>query len=152
MTAHPTYPIPPHAQWGQRQGLILPRTRRPTGPNGGRLCRWCDTECPPPKSRRWCSRECLAAYEQVWDWKALRGLIIRRDQETCRLCGTRDPEPRPRYWMSRWDVDHIVRVADGGTDDPTNLRLLCWRCHKGVTAGLAPSQGQQVELALGVAS
>jgi hypothetical protein len=26
-------------------------------------------------------------------------------------------------------VDHIVSVRDGGTDDLTNLRTLCWPCH-----------------------
>ena len=33
-----------------------------------------------------------------------------------------------------WEVDHIVAVEDGGTDDPANLRLLCKRCHKERTA------------------
>lgn len=28
-----------------------------------------------------------------------------------------------------WNVDHILPVLDGGTDDPANLRLLCKRCH-----------------------
>jgi hypothetical protein len=34
-----------------------------------------------------------------------------------------------------WAVDHIVAVKDGGTDHPDNLRLLCLRCHKEVSAG-----------------
>jgi 5-methylcytosine-specific restriction protein A len=34
----------------------------------------------------------------------------------------------------RWEVDHIKAIADGGTDDPTNLRLLCLPCHKQRTA------------------
>lgn len=37
--------------------------------------------------------------------------------------------------VADWDVDHIVAVADGGTDAPENLRLLCGRCHATVTAG-----------------
>ncbi len=34
----------------------------------------------------------------------------------------------------RFEVDHIVAVNDGGTDDPANLRLLCEVCHHEVTA------------------
>lgn len=33
-----------------------------------------------------------------------------------------------------WEVDHIIAVNDGGTDEPSNLRLLCVPCHKLVTA------------------
>lgn len=35
---------------------------------------------------------------------------------------------------ARWEVDHILAVADGGTDDPSNLRLLCVPCHHERTA------------------
>lgn len=34
----------------------------------------------------------------------------------------------------KWEVDHIIAVKDGGTDDPSNLRLLCVPCHKKVSA------------------
>lgn len=33
-----------------------------------------------------------------------------------------------------WEVDHIVAVEDGGTDDPANLRLMCSPCHRDRTA------------------
>lgn len=68
----------------------------------------------------------------------MRRYVKERDEETCTRCGTTDP-PKPEYnpsaWGQRydpWDVDHIVRVIDGGTDDPENLRLLCMTCHKEV--------------------
>ncbi len=32
------------------------------------------------------------------------------------------------------EVDHIVRLADGGTDHPSNLQSLCEDCHKEKTA------------------
>jgi 5-methylcytosine-specific restriction endonuclease McrA len=80
----------------------------------------------------WCSQECIDAYNLVWSWGAVRDYVIRRDKGTCGLCGTTDPEILEGMKGIRfdpWDVDHIVPVADGGTDDPANLRLLCMACH-----------------------
>jgi len=51
-------------------------------------------------------------------WRSLRAQILARDRHRCRLCG--DPAT---------EVDHIVRVIDGGTDHPSNLRALCRDCH-----------------------
>ncbi|ETY69602.1 hypothetical protein X964_04100 [Acinetobacter baumannii MDR_MMC4] len=44
-----------------------------------------------------------------------------RDEWTCQCCGivTKDLE-----------LDHIVNVARGGTDDESNLQSLCVPCHK----------------------
>lgn len=28
-----------------------------------------------------------------------------------------------------WDVDHIIALANGGTDDDSNLQVLCGWCH-----------------------
>ncbi len=98
------------------------------------LCRWCRTEVPRGR-RAWCSNVCTDLYARVWDWKALRDYVKARESLTCQRCGTTDPplpEKRHRWSFSRydpWDVDHIIRVIDGGTDDPDNLRLLCIACH-----------------------
>ncbi|MCI1143158.1 HNH endonuclease [Sphingomonas sp. WKB10] len=46
----------------------------------------------------------------------------------CRLCierGIIEPSTVP---------DHIKPLAQGGTDDDSNIRCLCDRCHKAVTA------------------
>ena len=72
----------------------------------------------------------------------MRILILKRDEGTCQGCGTtKPPEPEGQFYefggrqyratgrSDPWDVDHIVRVKDGGTDDPGNLRLLCMPCH-----------------------
>lgn len=32
------------------------------------------------------------------------------------------------------EVDHIVRLADGGKDDDSNYQSLCYDCHKAKTA------------------
>lgn len=123
--------VPAWGWWGQREGLVLPGSER--GPDGERLCRWCRSEVEAPR-RAWCSDECVQRYQRVWTWGAMRDLIRERDEEACQRCGTTDPPSpkRARSWQQRtdpWDVDHIVPVADGGTDDPANLRLLCIPCH-----------------------
>ena len=111
--------------YGQR-GLKCPPIPKERGPNGRRLCRWCGTEV---SGRRvtWCSDACTDAY-LARQWPSLTRLVWKRDPG-CLICGT-TKETRG----VKWEVDHILPVADGGTDDPENLRLLCVPCHKGVTA------------------
>ena len=142
--------VPAWATWGQRQGVVLPR-RRGKGPNGLPLCRWCDSECKPPR-QCWCSSACVASYGRVWSWGAMRAYVIARDAETCQRCGTREP-PRKAgrsQWDCLWEVDHIVRVIDGGTDDPANLRLLCAPCH--ISAGYEQRAERNGQLALATTS
>ena len=56
---------------------------------------------------------------------SLRDQILARDRYTCRACG------RPAT-----HVDHVVPVARGGTDHPSNLRALCAGCNLEKGAGL----------------
>ncbi len=128
--------FPPWIQWGQRRGAILSREGWPLGPNGRKLCAWCKTELSG-RRQRWCSDACVRLYSRVWDWAAMKKYIKERDGHKCQRCGTTDPPPpkKVRGWQQRldpWDVDHILPVADGGTDDPENLRLLCIPCHVAV--------------------
>lgn len=38
---------------------------------------------------------------------------------------------------SLWDADHIVPVVEGGGEcDLSNIRTLCLRCHRAMTAAL----------------
>ncbi|WP_443047854.1 HNH endonuclease [Streptomyces sp. H39-S7] len=53
-------------------------------------------------------------------WSRLRLQILRRDSYHCYLCGS----PKAN------EVDHIIPVALGGTDDPLNLAACCKTCHK----------------------
>ena len=61
-------------------------------------------------------------------------LVYRRDSNTCQNCGwsqelfTRDD---PRYL----EVHHRVGHAEGGSNEPQNLVVLCNRCHDEVHAG-----------------
>lgn len=56
--------------------------------------------------------------------KRLRFEILRRDNHQCRYCGAKAPDVPLR-------VDHVIPVALGGTDDPTNLVTACEPCNTG---------------------
>jgi hypothetical protein len=62
--------------------------------------------------------------------KRLRFEILRRDDHTCRYCGAQAPDVPLR-------VDHVVPVALGGTDDPSNLVTACEPCNTGKSS-IAP--------------
>lgn len=50
--------------------------------------------------------------------------VFKRDDFRCQYCGQRSPEVV-------LEVDHIVAVTNGGSDDPINLRTSCWACNSG---------------------
>lgn len=50
--------------------------------------------------------------------------VFKRDEFTCRYCGRRSPD-------AVLEVDHIVAVSNGGSDDPMNLITSCWDCNRG---------------------
>lgn len=50
--------------------------------------------------------------------------VFKRDSFQCRYCGRRSPEVV-------LEVDHLVPVVEGGTDDPINLVTSCWECNSG---------------------
>lgn len=54
--------------------------------------------------------------------KRTRYEVLRRDENTCRYCHAAD-QPLT--------VDHVVPVALGGTDDPSNLVAACKDCNAG---------------------
>lgn len=74
----------------------------------------------------------------------VRPAVLKRDGHTCQLnidgvCVSRG-EPLP---ADRLEVDHIIEVAHGGTDDLDNLRAVCRPCHRRRTAtdaGLSASE------------
>lgn len=62
--------------------------------------------------------------------RRLRFEILRRDLHTCRYCGAKAPDVK-------LTVDHVIPVALGGGDDPTNLVTACVDCNGGKTS-IAP--------------
>lgn len=54
-------------------------------------------------------------------WRRKRDEIFKRDKFTCQVCGRIGGE---------LELDHIVNVARGGTDNDNNLQTICTTCHK----------------------
>jgi predicted restriction endonuclease len=54
----------------------------------------------------------------------LRYEVFKRDQFKCRICGRTAKE-------TKLEVDHIIPVSKGGTDDLDNLQTLCVDCNRG---------------------
>jgi hypothetical protein len=59
--------------------------------------------------------------------KRLRFEILRRDNHACRYCGAAAPD-------AKLTVDHVVPVALGGSDEPSNLVAACADCNGGKTS------------------
>lgn len=56
-------------------------------------------------------------------WDRLRKVILARDSHLCQMCKAEGRVTPGNH------VDHIKPKAQGGTDDPANLRVLCKPCH-----------------------
>jgi len=59
--------------------------------------------------------------------KRTRFEVLRRDGFTCHYCGSGAPDVK-------LTVDHVVPVALGGSDDPSNLVAACKDCNAGKTS------------------
>lgn len=62
------------------------------------------------------------------EWERLREEIMRRDHGMCQSC------LRNGHTTIGDQVDHKLPKAQGGTDDPSNLELLCTPCHRAKTS------------------
>src|SRR5712691_2510074 len=138
-------------------GGFADRAALAKGQTGRPLCRWCGLEVPPRRFT-FCSDWCVHEWRLRTDPGYLRAQVFERDQGICAACSLdTDAEwrrikrlPRARRagllrdWglkslrrSSLWDADHIAPVAEGGGEcDLSNLRTLCLRCHRKVTAEL----------------
>lgn len=54
----------------------------------------------------------------------VRAAVWFRDHGKCELCGFKTPSDKP------WHLDHITPWSAGGSDDTTNLRVLCEQHNK----------------------
>jgi hypothetical protein len=76
--------------------------------------------------------------------ESLRARIRQQAGDRCGYC--RSPQ---RYILGTLEIDHIVPVARGGSDDEDNLWLACRLCNafKGTqTHGVDPATGRRVRL------
>lgn len=62
-------------------------------------------------------------------WRRKRERIFKRDQYLCRC----DDCAKLGRIREAHEVDHIVALAHGGTDDDSNLRAINRDCHKAKT-------------------
>ena len=76
--------------------------------------------------------------------KRLRFEILRRDNHTCRYCGAAAPHVKLQ-------VDHVLPVALGGSDEATNLITACEACNSGKSSA-TPNQGVVAQVAADAAA
>jgi 5-methylcytosine-specific restriction protein A len=163
MTAFVALEFPSWIRWGQRRGADLAYTSE-RGPNGRALCRWCRVEIPKGRHSwcsvvcvqrflrvsQWAT---LAEYVIARDGACRKCGCEHPGWNRSRSLARKEFHAARHGWVENrlavkdrgyvvefhvlaewWEVDHIVPVKDGGTDDPENLRLLCHGCH--VAAGI----------------
>jgi len=58
--------------------------------------------------------------------RRLRRFIFRRDPNECAYCGSK----------KELQIDHIIPISRGGTNDPKNLQILCRKCNQSKGAKL----------------
>lgn len=57
-------------------------------------------------------------------WRRLRLQILERDGYRCQPCKRRG------YVTEATEVDHVIALAQGGTDELSNLQAICVPCHE----------------------
>ena len=65
------------------------------------------------------------------EWKRIRQVILARDLYVCAYCGSDATE-----------VDHIIPVKHGGTNEESNLTAACVRCNR--SKGTKSKPGQKI--------
>lgn len=70
-----------------------------------------------------------------WAWQKKRKRILKRDGYQCVPC------KRAERVTPADEVDHIVNLAQGGSDDDSNLQSICGACHAEKTKGEAAGGG-----------
>lgn len=67
-------------------------------------------------------------------WKAQRRAMITKAKRAgtlqCALCGRQLDPDAPRCTDAAIELDHVVPVAAGGTDEQDNLQLSCYPCNR----------------------
>lgn len=64
---------------------------------------------------------------------AMRHRVLARSGGLCECPECIGGFAKPITWDT-FELDHVVRIADGGTNALTNLRAVHWQCHARITA------------------
>lgn len=68
----------------------------------------------------------------------IRDKVFRRDGYRCVKCGAHRDQ-------KRLEVDHIIPISKGGTNDIGNLQTLCWECNKD-KGSIVPNLGLKYDI------
>ena len=77
-----------------------------------------------------------------------RARILERNGMTCQICGVGPNEPNPYNPEKRvrLQVDHIIPLSEGGTNDDSNLRVTCSVCNLGRSNLFTPPDKRSINL------
>ena len=77
-----------------------------------------------------------------------RARILQRNGMTCQICGAGagEPDPFDPQKRVRLDVDHIVPLSEGGTNEDSNLRATCSACNRGRSNLFTPPDKRAINL------
>lgn len=64
-------------------------------------------------------------------WQRMRNAALLAGQAACAKCGRVHPSNQ---------IDHVVPLEQGGSNDPANLQVLCVECHQAKTAAEAQAR------------
>jgi len=84
----------------------------------GRRVTHCDEH--KPKTNTWAQKN-FERSSSGWEWRSIKKRVLRRDGSFCQAKGCTDHAT---------EVDHIVPIHQGGTDDLSNLTSLCGAHHR----------------------
>lgn len=75
-----------------------------------------------------------------WQLTKLRKRVLVRDAFTCQCPWCQGSDSPLRLTWATFEVDHIIPLHQGGTNELTNLRALHRTCHKRITAEQAQAR------------
>jgi HNH endonuclease len=111
--------------WLWVAGLVWPGARLGLGQDGLR-CPICRDNCNPM------ARTSATRNGSTRRWRETRARMLRQLPAICGICGRLIADPQP------CDVDHILPVEHGTTDQPSNLTLTHRSCNRGRRVKVAP--------------
>lgn len=102
----------------------------PTG-RVSRGIKTCSPACNKKKNIRWAittenQERLLVGKRPTFFWNVIRKECFERDNYKCQDCG-KDIRDNIRF---PGEAHHIVPISEGGTNELSNLKTLCYSCHK----------------------